>query len=63
MMIKIHGVSSALKSSGMASHGMKETWFHSLIVAALVVAAPYIWPAIAHMIPTWAGGTSPIPKK
>ena len=59
MMVKIHGVSSALKSSGMAQHGMKETWMHSLIVAALVIAAPYVWPLVAPLLPAWAGGTPP----
>ena len=56
MMGKIHGVSAALKGAGMASHGMKETWMHSLIVAALVIVAPYMWPFLAPFIPKWAGG-------
>ncbi|MEM4336474.1 MAG: hypothetical protein QXG86_00520 [Candidatus Woesearchaeota archaeon] len=63
MMIKIHGVSAALKSAGMATHGLKETWFHSFVVAALVVIAPYIWPAIAPYLPPWAGGVTPPTKK
>jgi len=62
MMVKIHGVSAALKGAGMATHGMRETWLHSLIVAALVVLAPYVWPAIAPMLPQWAGGI-PVVKK
>jgi len=56
MMGKIHGVSAALKGAGMASHGMRETWMHSLIVAALVILAPYIWPFVAPFLPSWAGG-------
>lgn len=56
MMIKIHGVSAALKGAGMSQHGMKETWLHSIVVAGLIIAAPYVWPLIAPMLPTWAGG-------
>ncbi len=54
-MIKIHGVSAAIRTTGMGgiSVGMKETWFHSAIVAALVIAAPYVWPFIAPMLPSW----------
>lgn len=63
MMGKIHGVSSALKGAGMASHGMRETWLHSLIVAALVVVAPYAWPSIAPFLPKWAGGVPPVVKR
>jgi len=62
MMIKIHGVSAALKGAGMATHGMRETWMHSLIVAALVIIAPYAWPFIAPMLPQWAGGATPVKK-
>jgi len=63
MMIKIHGVSAALKGAGMATHGMRETWMHSAIVAALVIVAPYAWPAIAPFIPSWAGGSPAVVKK
>jgi len=56
MMAKIHGVSAALKGAGMASHGMRETWMHSLIVAALVIISPYAWPFLAPYLPKWAGG-------
>jgi hypothetical protein len=56
MMGKIHGVSAALKGAGMASHGMRETWMHSLVVAALVILSPYIWPFVAPFLPSWAGG-------
>jgi len=56
MMVKIHGVSAALKGAGMAAHGMRETWLHSAMVAALVIAAPYAWPFLAPYLPSWAGG-------
>jgi len=62
-MIKIHGVSAALKGAGMATHGMRETWFHSMMVAGLVIVAPYVWPFIAPYLPPWAGGTSGTPIK
>ncbi len=51
-MVKIHGASAAIKTTvGGGSVGLKETWAHSAIVAALIVAAPYIWPFIAPMMP------------
>ncbi len=53
-MAKIHGVSAAIKASGMGmSVGMRETWLHSAMVSALVVAAPYIWPFVAPILPSW----------
>ena len=53
-MIKIHGSSAAIRGSiGGGSVGMKETWMHSLIISALVVAAPYIWMFLGPMMPAW----------
>jgi len=53
-MIKIHGSSKVIQSRyGMASVGLAETWTHSMIIGALVVAAPYAWPFIAPMMPVW----------
>ncbi len=52
--IKVHGSSYAIRSRfGGASVGMAETWTHSLLVGALVVAAPYIWPFLQPMMPAW----------
>lgn len=53
--VKIHGSSAAIKSSVGGSLGLKETWFHSLLIGALVVAAPYAWPIISPNIglPDW----------
>ena len=52
--IKIHGTSFAVRSRfGMASVGMAETWTHSFMVGALVVAAPYVWPLLQPMMPVW----------
>ena len=42
--IKIHGVSKAIKS-GVATAGLGETWFHSILIGALIIAAPYAYPA------------------
>jgi hypothetical protein len=54
-MAKIHGVSAAIKARGMGmSVGMRETWLHSAMVAALVVAAPYVWPFVGPILPSWA---------
>ena len=53
-MVKIHGASAAIKSTGVGmSVGMKETWFHSFLIGALVVIAPYVWPFIAPIMPAW----------
>jgi hypothetical protein len=54
-MVKIHGVSAAIKTSvGGISVGLKETWTHSFIIGALIVAAPYVWPFIEPVMPAWA---------
>ena len=53
MMAKVHAASAAIKSSGISSQGMKETWFHSLLVGALVVASPYVYPLLAPVLPKW----------
>lgn len=53
--VKIHGVSAAIKTSiGGISIGLKETWFHSLLIGVLIVAAPYAWPFLAPVLPSWA---------
>ena len=52
-MIKIHGASAAIKSTGIVSVGLKETWFHSFLIGALVVVAPYVWPFVAPLMPGW----------
>ncbi|HLC32738.1 MAG TPA: hypothetical protein VJJ82_02840 [Candidatus Nanoarchaeia archaeon] len=50
--IKIHGVSQALKSGG-GGPGLGETWFHSILIGALIIAAPYAYPLVKPMLPTW----------
>jgi len=50
--IKIHGVSRAIKSGGGGA-GLGETWFHSILIGALIVAAPYAYPAIESTLPDW----------
>ena len=58
MMIKIHGTSRAIKSTvGGGSVGLGETWVHALIVGIACVAAPYVWPFLAPVMPVWLGGT------
>ena len=50
--IKIHGVSRAIKSGGMGA-GLGETWFHSILIGALIIAAPYAYPVVEPMLPDW----------
>ena len=50
--IKIHAVSRAINIGGMNSAG-GETWFHSILVGALVIAAPYILPFVKSLLPKW----------
>lgn len=53
-MIKIHGVSAAIKTSvGGISVGLQETWLHSLLIGGLIVAVPYLWPMVAPILPAW----------
>jgi hypothetical protein len=53
MAVKIHGVSAALKSSGMATQGLGETWTHSLIVGLLAGFSPFLWPLIRDFMPAF----------
>ena len=55
MLVKIHGTSAALKSTGTSTAGLAETWTHSFIVAVLTIIAPYIWPFIAPLLPAVLG--------
>lgn len=50
--VKIHTVSRAVKTH-MAGAGLGETWFHSILVGGLIVAAPYVYPVVSHLIPDW----------
>ena len=50
--IKIHGVSQAIKTGGGGA-GLGETWFHSILIGALIVAAPYAYPVVEPMLPDW----------
>ncbi len=49
--VKVHGVSRAVKTGGGA--GLGETWFHSILIGGLMVAAPYAYPFVEPMIPGW----------
>ena len=50
--IKVHGVSQALKTGG-GGPGIGETWFHSILIGALIVAAPYVYPVVQPILPAW----------
>ncbi len=52
--IKIHAVSRVVKGSTAGIvRGMSETWFHSILIGALIVAAPYLYPFIEGVLPSW----------
>ena len=53
MAVKVHGVSAALRSTGMMTAGMGETWFHSLLIGVLTGFVPYAYPALAPVLPAW----------
>jgi hypothetical protein len=53
MTIKVHGVSAALKSSGMMTAGLGETWTHSLIIGVLTGFIPYAYPLLVPVLPAW----------
>ena len=53
MTFKVHGVSAALKSSGMMTAGMGETWTHSLIIGGLTAFVPYLYPFLIPVLPKW----------
>lgn len=51
--IKIH---AANQTKGLPSGaGVKagESWFHSILIGALIVAAPYVYPLVEPMLPDW----------
>jgi len=50
ILIRIHGQSAVVKTTVGSSKGLKETWFHTLIIAVLIVAAPLYWPLIEPLI-------------
>lgn len=55
--LKIHAT-SALAKGRLAARGLAEHWTHTLIVSALVVVAPYLWPVFEPMVPSYLGGSA-----
>ncbi len=53
--LKIHAT-SAIAKGRLAARGMAEHWTHTLIVSALVVVAPYVWPILEPIVPYYLGG-------
>jgi hypothetical protein len=52
--LKIHSASAIARGgAGLAARGLAEHWTHTIIVSALVVAAPYYWPVLAGVLPVW----------
>jgi len=50
LIIKIHSISAI----GGGGRGLAEKWTHTLIITVLVVIAPYVWPFLAPILPSWA---------
>lgn len=52
--VKIHTVARAIPS-GSVPKGAGETWFHSILIGGLIVAAPYVYAieAVKNVIPSW----------
>jgi len=53
--IKVRAISAVVP--GAAGRGMKEGWIHTFAIGGAVAIAPYVWPFIEPMMPTWLGGT------
>ncbi|MBS3135173.1 hypothetical protein J4406_02290 [Candidatus Woesearchaeota archaeon] len=55
ILIRIHAQSAVVKTTIGSSKGLKETWFHSLIIVVLIVTAPLYWvliePLVKNIIP------------
>ena len=43
--VKIHSAAAVIKATG-GGKTIGQTWAHSFVVAVLIVASPYVWPAI-----------------
>ena len=54
--VKVHGVSRVTKTNVGTTAGLAETWFHSILIGALIAAAPYVYPLIQPMLPGWITG-------
>tara|TARA_Y100000310_G_C20467946_1_gene708577 strand:+ start:327 stop:749 length:423 start_codon:yes stop_codon:yes gene_type:complete len=50
ILIRIHAQSAVVKTTVGSSKGLRETWFHTLIIVILIVAAPLYWPLIEPLI-------------
>ena len=43
--------------AGARGKGMHESWYHCLIIGALISVSPYLWPFVEPVAPTWLGGS------
>ena len=50
--IKIHAL-SRVSLLGFNGKGLSETWFHSILVGALIIIVPYIHPFVKPILPNW----------
>ena len=51
--IKIHGANQLKGASGVQGLKAGETWFHSVLIGALIAAAPYAYPLLEPVLPAW----------
>lgn len=54
--IKMHAASAVIRGGGLAARGMAEHWTHTTIISVLVILAPYVWPFLEPMVPSYLGG-------
>jgi len=50
IMIRIHAQSAVVRTTVGSSKGLRETWFHSLLIVVLIVIAPLYWPLIEPLV-------------
>ncbi|MBS3150724.1 hypothetical protein J4425_02890, partial [Candidatus Woesearchaeota archaeon] len=50
IMIRIHAQSAVVKATGATGKGMHETFIHSLVIGALIVASPLYWTLLEPLV-------------
>ena len=50
LLIRIHTQSAVVKATVGSSKGLKETWWHSLLIVVLIVIAPLYWPLLEPLV-------------
>lgn len=57
LIIAIKVFTSSAVVAGARGKGMHESLFHCLLLGGLVAAAPYLWPLVEPVMPSWLGGS------